>query len=96
MSQEDEGDQEPGEEEFEDYHKAYLNAIAYLQRKYNLRSRNVVIDSPKKAQEGQAAASHPTKNEYRKEVVQQNLAEKDFPKDTPPKDKDIPKESVPK
>ena len=30
VSQEDEDDQEPVEEEFEDYHKAYLNAMTYL------------------------------------------------------------------
>ena len=53
-SQEEEYDQEPIEEESEDYHKAYLNSIMDLQRQYNLRSRNVVVDPPKKALEGQA------------------------------------------
>jgi hypothetical protein len=52
VSQEDEGDQEPREEESEDYHKAYLNAMIYLQRKYNPRNKNVVVDPPKKAPEG--------------------------------------------
>ena len=35
VSQEEEDDQEPIEEESEDYHKAYLNAIMDLQRQYN-------------------------------------------------------------
>ena len=52
VSQEDEGDQQPREEESEDYHKAYLNAMTNLQRQYNLRNKNVVVDPPKKAPEG--------------------------------------------
>ena len=56
-SQEDEDDQEPIGEESEDYHKAYLNAITDLQRQYNLRNINVVVDPPKKAPEGQASPS---------------------------------------
>lgn len=52
VSQEDENDQEPREEEFEDYHKAYLNAMTNLQKQYYLRNKNVVVDPPKKAPEG--------------------------------------------
>ena len=96
MSQEEEGDQEPIKEESEDYHKAYLNAIKDLLMQYNLRNKNVVVDPPKKALEGKASASHPTKNQHRKEVVQQKPAKKDLPKASPPKDKEIPKESIPK
>ena len=70
VSQEGEDDQEPIEEESEDYHKAYLNAIIDLQRKYNLRKKNVVVDPPKKAPEGQASTSHPAKNQPMREVVQ--------------------------
>jgi hypothetical protein len=70
VSQEDEGDQEPIEEESEDYHKAYLNAMSDLQRQYNLRNRNLVVDPPKKAPKVRASASQPTKNQHRKEVVQ--------------------------
>ena len=87
MSQENEDDQEPREEEFEDYHKAYLNAMSDIQRQYNLRNINVVVDPPKKDSKGQASASHPTKNQHKKEVVQQKPAEKYFPKDSLPKDK---------
>ena len=54
MSQEDEGDQEPRDKEFEDYHKAFLNAMPDLQRQYNLRNKNVVVGPPKKDLEGQA------------------------------------------
>ena len=67
-----------------------------LQRKYNLRSRNVVVDPPKKDLEGHASASLPAKNQHRKEVVQQKPAKKDLPKAAPPKDKELPKESIPK
>ena len=84
------------EEESEDYHKAYLNAITDLQRKYNLRNISVVVDPPKKAPECQASASHPAKSQPRREVVQQKPTEKDFPKVAPPKDKELPKESIPK
>ena len=52
VSQEDEDDQEPREEEFEYYHKTYLNAMTDLQRQYNLRNKNVVVDPPKKAPKG--------------------------------------------
>ena len=83
VSQEGEDDQEPTEEESEDYHKAHLNAIIDLQRKYNLRNRSVVVDPPKKAPEGQASASQPTKNQHRKEVMQQKLVEKDHPNASP-------------
>ena len=69
MFQEEEGDQDPIEEEPEDYHKAYLNAMMDLQRKYNLRNRNVVLDPHKEAPQGQALASHPTKNQPRREKV---------------------------
>ena len=62
VSQEEEDDQDPIEEEFEDYHKAYLDAMMDLQRQYNLRNKNVVVDPPKKTLEGQASTSHPTKN----------------------------------
>ena len=91
MSQEDEDDQEPIEKESEDYHKAYLNAITNLQRKYNLRNKNVVVDPLKKDPEGQASTSQPAKNQPRREVVQQKPAEKDFPKYAQPKDKEPPK-----
>ena len=87
MSKEDECDQEPVEEESKVYHKGYLNVITNLKNQYNLRKRNVVVDPPKKAPEGQASASQPTKSQPRGEVVQQKPVEKDFPKDTPPKDK---------
>ena len=40
------------EEESEDCQKAYLNTMMDLQRQYNLRNMNVVIDPPKKAPEG--------------------------------------------
>ena len=96
MSQEEEDDQEPIEKESKDYHKDYLNAIMNLQRQYNLRNKNVVVDPPKKAREGQASTSHPAKNQPRREVVQQKLAEKDFPKVAPPKEKELPKENIPK
>ena len=52
VSQEEEDDQDLIEEYSEDYHKAYLNSMMDLQRKYNLRNRNVVVDPPKKAPEG--------------------------------------------
>ena len=67
-----------------------------LQRQYSLRNRNVVVDPPKKAPEGQALGSQPTKNHPRREMVQQKCKEKDLPKDAPPKDKEIPKENIPK
>ena len=51
----------------------------------------MVVDPPKKALEGQALASQPTKNQPRREVVQQRPAEKYFPKDSPPKDTKLPK-----
>ena len=70
MSQEGKDDQEPVEEEFEDYHKAQLNAIIDLQRKYNLRNINVLVDPPKKALECQALASQSSKSHPRREVVQ--------------------------
>ena len=96
VSQEDEGDQEPREEEYEDYHKDYLNAMSYLQRQYNLRNINVVVDPPKKAPKGQASARQPTKNQCRTEVVHQKPTEKYLPNFAPPKDKELPKESIPK
>ena len=96
MSQKDEDDQEPMEEESEDYDKAYLNSITNLQRQYNLRNKNVVVDPPKKAPEGQTSASQPAKSQPRREVMQQKPIEKDFPKASAPKDKELPKESIPK
>ena len=57
VSQEEEDDQEPIEEGSEDYHKAYLNVMMDLQRKYNLRRRNALVDPPKKAPEVQTSAS---------------------------------------
>lgn len=62
------------EEQSKDYHKAYLNDMMDLQRQYNLRSKNVVVDPPKKDLEGQAIASHPTKNFPRREMAQQKPA----------------------
>ena len=53
-----------------DYHKAYLNAMMDLQKKYNLRSRNVVVDHLKRALEGQTSASQPAKNLPKRKVVQ--------------------------
>ena len=94
--QEEEDDQELVEEEFEDYHKSHLNAMMDLQRQYNLRTRNVVVDPPKKAPKGQALASQPTKNQPRREMVQQKPAQKYFPKASPSKEKELPKESIPK
>ena len=70
--------------------------MMHLQRQYTLRSINVVVDPPKKAHEGQALASQPSKNLPRREMVQQKLAEKDFPKASPSKEKEIPKENIPK
>jgi len=67
-----------------------------LQRQYNLRNTDVVIGPPKKAPEGETSASHPAKNQHRKEVVQQKPTEKDLLKVVPPKDKELPKESIPK
>lgn len=67
--QEEEDDQDLIEEELEDYHKAYLNAIMDLQRQYNLRRKNLVVDPPKKDLEGKASASHPSKNQPRREMV---------------------------
>jgi len=69
VSQEDGCDQEPREEESENYHKAYLNAMPHLQTQYNFRNINVVVGPPKKAPEGQTSASQPTKNQHRKEVM---------------------------
>ena len=43
--------------ESEEYHKAYLNAMMDFQKKYNLRSRNVLVDPPKMAPEGHTLAS---------------------------------------
>lgn len=60
--QKEEDDQDLVEEEFEDNHKAYLNAMMDLQKKYNLRRRNVVVDPPKKAPQGQASTSQHAKN----------------------------------
>ena len=57
VSQEEKDDQDLVEEEFEDYHKAYLNAMMELKRKYDLRRKNVAVDPPKRALEGQASAS---------------------------------------
>ena len=57
VSQEEEDDQDPLEEECEDYHKAYLNAMMDFQKQSNLRIKNVVVDPPKKALEGQASTS---------------------------------------
>lgn len=91
LSHEKEDDEDLVEEESKDYHKAYLNAMMDLQKKYNLRSRNVVVDPPKKALEGQASFSQPTKNLPRREVVQHNPLDKGLPKDSPSKEKDLPK-----
>ena len=55
-----------------------------------------MVDPPKKALEGQASTSQPTKNQPKKEVVRQKPIEKDLPKDSPLKDKELPKESIPK
>ena len=56
----------------------------------------MVVDPLKRALEGQASASQPSKNQPRREMVQQKHVEKDFPKAAPPKDKELPKESIPK
>ena len=69
VSQEGKDDQEPIKEESKEYHMTYLNAIMDLQRKYNLRNKNVVVDPPKKDLEGQASTSHLAKNLPRREVV---------------------------
>lgn len=50
--EEEEDDQDLVKEESEDYQKAYLIAMVVFQKKYNLRSRNVLVDPPKKAREG--------------------------------------------
>jgi predicted outer membrane protein len=70
VSQEEEDDGEDlVEEESEDYQKAYLNVMMDFQKQYNLRRRNVVVDPPKKAPEGQASASHPARNLLKRVVV---------------------------
>ena len=94
--QEEEDDQGVVEEESKDYHKAYLNDMMDLQNQYNLRRKNMVVDPPKKAPEGQASTSQLAKNQLRREMVQQKLAEKDIPKASPYKEKELPKESIPK
>lgn len=50
-----------------------------FQKKYNLSSRNVVVDPPKGAPEGHTSASQPVKNLPRKEVRQKAI-ERDLPK----------------
>ena len=66
-----------------------------FQKNYNLRSRNIVVDSPKKALEGQTSTSHPTKNMQREEVQKKTIG-KELLKDTPSKEKDLPKENISK
>ena len=58
-----------------------------FQKQYNLRSRNVVVDPPKKAPEGQASASQPAKILPRKEAIQQSPAKKDPPQVSSSKEK---------
>ena len=58
-----------------------------FQKKYNLRRKNMMVDPPKKAPEGQTLASQSNKNLPRREVVQQKPTKKVFPKVTPPKKK---------
>ena len=108
VSQEEEEDDEYlVEEESEDYQKDYLNAMMDFQKQYNLTSINLVVDPPKKALEGQALASHLTRNLPKREVVQQKpiekyipkarpSKEKSIPKYNPSKEKSLPKESIPK
>jgi hypothetical protein len=62
-----------------------------LQNQYNLRSKNVVADSLKKALEGQASTSHLAKNIPRREMVQHKPVEKYLPKANPSKEKELPK-----
>ena len=69
FQEEEEGDQDLIEGESEDYHKAYLNSMMDLQRKYNLRNKNVVVYPTKKAPEGHTSASQPAKNWTRREMV---------------------------
>ena len=97
VSQEEEkDDQDLLEEEFANYHKAYLNSMMDLQRQYNIRSINVVVDPPKKSPEGQTSSIHSTNNLPKREMVQQNPAKKSFPKSSPSKEKELPKENIPK
>ena len=94
VSQED--DEGLVEEECKDYQKSYLNSMMYLQKQYNLRRINIVVDPPKKSLERQALASLPAKNMPRREVLQHKPAEKYLPKDSPFKEKSLLKESIPK
>ena len=96
MTQEDEGGQEPIGNESKDSHTAYLNALLEFNRQYDLRNGSVGVAPPKKVTQGQALASQHAKTQSRKEVVQQKPIEKDVPKAAPPKDKELPKEVVPK
>ena len=56
----------------------------------------MVVAPPKKVTDGQASASQPAKIQPRKEVVHQKHKEKELPKVAPLKDKELPKEIVPK
>ena len=85
--EEEEDDQDLVEQKSKDYHKAYQNSMIDFQKKYNLRSKNVVVDPPKKALEGQTSTSNPARNLPRREVLQQKPIEKDLPKDNPSKEK---------
>ena len=52
VTQEDEDDQEPIEDELENSHIAYLNALLEFNRQYDLRNRSVVVAPPKKVTQG--------------------------------------------
>lgn len=99
VTQDDESDREPMENEGKDPHTAYLNACSIFneaQRQYDLRSRSMLVAPPGRVAHGQALGSQPAKILPRKEVMQHKPTEKYFPKATPPKDKELPKEVVPK
>ena len=92
----EEGDEDLVDEESKDYHKAYINAMMDLQKKYNLRRRNVVVDPPKRTPEGQASASHPTTHLPREKLFSRSLRRKIFPKKVYLKTKIFQRKAYPK
>ena len=94
--QEDEGGQELKENEEEDPHTTYLNALSKFNRKYELRNRSVGVSPPRRVPQDQASASQHPKIPLRKEMVQHKPMEKDIPKAAPSKEKELSKELVPK
>ena len=66
-----------------------------FQKQFNLRSRNVVVDPPKKALVNQASTSQSTKNIPNKQVQQKNVGN-DLPKENISKEKYLQKDEVKK